>query len=162
MKALVCWLIVLGMSTALCAQGDQESPNCTQPTISGTDNSCNDFTANCGVNDHGCTGTDFEASCTGDFDMGAWLTGCTSEHCKVCVVVRKRNLPTIVGSCILDVCTDHTDKMSCARAARLETGEEYTLWVCLTYCSTVDDCGSCTSCTAHGCIRSNTQTAPCW
>jgi hypothetical protein len=164
MKALVGWLIVLGVSTALWAQGDGNSPRCQDLHIGSTDSGCNNFTSDCPPDDdHGCQSLQFTAQCTGYYDIDTWLTSTgVLTDCKICVYVRKADSGSIVGQCVLDVCAEGRITKTCAGAAALVANEVYNIYVCLTYCDTHNTCNNyCANCTAHGCVRF-CLTAPCW
>ncbi len=166
MKYVILIVVLLAASAAVWAQGDGDSPLCSQVVVGPEDSTCNSFTSDCPNSDHGCQISTFTADCTGNYDIDAWLTATGAGqrlNCKVCVKVEENASPyNVVGSCILDLCMMGGRTRTCAAAAPLTAGTTYRISVCLTYCLQVNSCqDQCVSCTAHGCVRYAT-TAPCW
>ncbi len=163
MKSFLILLTVMALCSFGWAQGDGNGPLCTDAVNGPDDNTCNSFTSDCDVSDHGCSVSVFTASCTGDYDIDAWLTTTgTNVDCKVCVRVKKHNTTTVMGQCVLDYCAEGAMRKTCSAAAELIVGEEYDIVVCLTYCEDWTSCvNHCAAATAHGCVR-YAQTSPCW
>ena len=158
MKAYL-FLIMAMLPFVVWAQGAQ--PDCAQKEQY-SDNSCNNNTNDSPNSDNLCQHDHFRADCSGNYDIDPWLEAGTVQECRICVKVEKLNPPSVVGSCVRDICSDGMFAKTCSGAAQLSAGETYDLVVSLTYCSTANTCTNhCVGCTAHGCVR-YAQTATCF
>jgi hypothetical protein len=161
MRHVLVVLLVLGLSTALWAQGEGgDSPLCTD-SRSFWDKGCT-TDSNCPPTDASCTVYNFTPACTGDYIIDAWTacTGTNCGHCRSCVAVYDATF--MLARCVSDNCPD-----ACTRTCgtvHLTAGHSYTVRVCLSPCPGFGDCATCSDtygCMAWGCLRYG-QAAPCW
>ena len=103
----------------------------------------------------GCQTTTFTVPCSGEYTFVAKVICSNSnepcELCFACLVVSGRtgggNCHT--SNCGIGICVE-------SQPYTLYSGVEYTMSVCLGYCTGQQGCGSCgTSCKAYGCVYRN-------
>ncbi len=113
-----------------------------------------------------CTVTNFTPQCDCDYVLDAW-TECGSTncaHCMSCAAVYDGT--TLIASCDTRRCTEGSSGCcnTCGPVA-LTAGHTYDVVVCLTNCTSLDDCStSCSSqnsCQAFACLRCEASSAPC-
>ena len=161
MKARHVLAIMLALSTALWAQGQQ--PDCAE-TKTFWDQGCSTDT-NCPPSDrNSCTRYSFTPACTGNYDLDCWVvcTGINCFHCKSCVVIYDDVFE--LAHCTTDSCNISFDCNHTAGSVALTAGHPYTVYVCLMPCPNTGDCDHCTSangCEAWGCLRLG-RILPCW
>jgi hypothetical protein len=151
-------IMVLGLSSALWAQGEQ--PDCGESRTFEDKGCSND--PNCPPDSWtSCTSYHFTAGCTGNYNVDCWTT-CPDHdcnHCRVCFAISD---PTFLTICTTNNCQNNctsTDPFT----VYLISGQTYTVRVCLSICQDQADCSYCpgSECYAYGCLRIG-QTAPCY
>lgn len=131
--------------------------------VSGSDEGCT-ADHDC-ISTDGCTAYTFTASCTGTYIIDAW-TRCDNgacDECQSCVNIYRG--ADFMVNCHTTNCNGKICEYACSgeNGVELESGVQYTMYVCLIPCPdgspSCSDCGD--DCTAYGCLRHNTL-PECW
>ena len=157
MLALLAAVVMLLVGTGILFAQDQPDA-CTQ-VVSLSDVTCS--TGDC-ISPDNCTSRTFRCTCPGPFKMVAKTIcsgGVNCANCQACVNVYD-DQGNLVVNCHVTGCLGGECNYVCGDEFTLESGQNYTLYVCLIPC-TGHDCNDCpsTTCKAYGCIY--TQYAVC-